>query len=164
LHFISLAVLLSVFGRMKKLIIILLIVSSALVAGKINIAVAANVSYAMDELKAEFKKSNPDTDVRVTFGGSGKLTAQIASGAPFGIFMSADMDFPNALYEQKAAVTKPVVYAQGTLAYLSVKPIDFSKGILVIADKSIKENCCCKSKNSTLWKSSCKGYAKRQGV
>jgi molybdate transport system substrate-binding protein len=156
LHFISLAVLLSVFGRMKKLIIILLIASSALVAGKINIAVAANVSYAMDELKAEFKKSNPDTDVRVTFGGSGKLTAQIASGAPFGIFMSADMDFPNALYEQKAAVTKPVVYAQGTLAYLSVKPIDFSKGILVIADKSIKKIAVANPKTAPYGKAAVK--------
>lgn len=124
---------------MKKLIITLLIAGSTLMAGTINVAVAANVSYAMEELKAEFKKSNPNTDVQVTLGSSGKLTAQITNGAPFGLFMSANMKFPEALYKEKMAITKPVVYAQGALAYLSAKPMDFSKGILVVADKSVSK-------------------------
>jgi molybdate transport system substrate-binding protein len=124
---------------MKKLILTLLILSSALIAGKINIAVAANVSYAIDELKAEFKKSNPNTDVQITLGSSGKLTAQIKNGAPFGLFMSANMKYPQALYEQKIAVTEPVIYAQGGLAYLSAKRVDFSKGISLLLNKSIKK-------------------------
>ncbi len=122
---------------MKKLIISLLIAGSALLAGTINIAVAANVSYAIDELKAEFKKSNPDTDVQVTLGSSGKLTAQIKNGAPYGLFMAANMKYPQALYSDKIAITKPLVYAQGELAYLSVNPIDFSKGIALVTDNSI---------------------------
>lgn len=124
---------------MKKLIITLLIASSSLLAGTINVAVAANVSYAIDELKAEFKKSNPDTKVQVTLGSSGKLTAQITNGAPYGVFMSANMKFPEALYEQKIAMAKPIVYAQGELAYLSSKPMDFSKGMSLVKDKSIKK-------------------------
>ncbi len=124
---------------MKKLIIIVLIASSALLAGTINIAVAANVSYAMDELIAEFKKSSPDTNVQVTLGSSGKLNAQIVNGAPYGLFMSANMRFPNALYELSVATTKPIVYAQGALAYLSAKPMDFSRGISIVLDKSIKK-------------------------
>lgn len=122
---------------MKKLIITLLITSSALLAGTINIAVAANVSYAMDELKAEFQKSNPDTKVLVTLGSSGKLNAQIVNGAPFGVFMSANMKFPQSLYDKKSAITEPVVYAQGEIAYLSVKPIDFTKGIALVTDPAI---------------------------
>ena len=121
---------------MKKTLIALLFAASAF-AGEINIAVAANVSYAIDELKAAFAKTHPDTKVQVTLGSSGKLTAQIKNGAPYGLFMAANMKFPEALYTDKIAVTKPVVYAQGALAYLSAKPTDFSKGIALVAEKNI---------------------------
>ena len=121
---------------MKKTLFTLLLAASAF-AGEINIAVAANVSYAMDELKVAFAKTHPDTKVLVTLGSSGKLTAQIKNGAPYGLFMAANMKFPEALYQDGIAVTKPVVYAQGALAYLSAKPTDFSKGIGLVAEKSV---------------------------
>lgn len=111
---------------MKKSILLSMFLTSALFAGSINIAVAANVSYAMDELKAEFKKENPQTDVKVTLGSSGKLTAQIKNGAPYTLFMAANMKYPQTLYDEKIATTKPIVYAQGALAYLSNKKRDFS--------------------------------------
>lgn len=124
---------------MKKLLYIFLLSSLSLFAGEINIAVAANVGYAVDELKAEFKKNNPDTKVLVTLGSSGKLTAQIKNGAPYGIFMSADMKYPEALYSEGLAITKPVIYAKGELAYLSSKKLDFSKGIELLKSKSISK-------------------------
>jgi len=122
---------------MKKFLLTLLFAASVLDAGEINIAVAANVSYAIDELKAEFAKTNPDTRVMVTLGSSGKLTAQIKNGAPYGLFMAANMAFPEVLYAEKIAVTEPVVYAEGALAYLSVKPHDFTEGIALLANDSI---------------------------
>jgi molybdate transport system substrate-binding protein len=124
---------------MKKVLLSLLFAAATLAAGEINIAVAANVSYAIDELKAEFAKVSPDTKVQVTLGSSGKLTAQIKNGAPYGLFMAANMKYPEALHADKIAVTKPVVYAQGALAYLSAKKTDFSKGIKLAADARIKK-------------------------
>lgn len=121
---------------MKKYLLSLLY-AAALSAGEINIAVAANVSYAIDELKTEFAKSHPDTRVQVTLGSSGKLTAQIKNGAPYGLFMAANMKYPQALYSEKIAVTEPVVYAQGALAYLSVKPQDFAQGIKLLTGENI---------------------------
>ena len=122
---------------MKKIVSALLLTAGMLAAGEINIAVAANVSYAIEELKAAFAQTNPDTKVQVTLGSSGKLTAQIKNGAPYGLFMAANMKYPEALYGDKIAVTEPVVYAQGALAYLSAKPTDFSAGISMMADKKI---------------------------
>ncbi|MCJ7765110.1 MAG: molybdate ABC transporter substrate-binding protein [Thiovulaceae bacterium] len=122
---------------MTKLLLPLLFAAATLAAGEINIAVAANVSYAIDELKAEFAKSNPDTKVQVILGSSGKLTAQIKNGAPYGLFMAANMKYPEALYAEKIAVTEPIVYAQGALAYLSIKPRDFSRGIALVRESSI---------------------------
>lgn len=108
-------------------------------AGTIKIAVAANVSYAINDLKKEFNKLHPNTKVRVTLGSSGKLTAQISHGAPYDLFMSANMKYPNTLYKNNIAITKPIIYAKGSLAYLSNKPKEFSKGIKLLEDKSIRK-------------------------
>ncbi|MCK5111122.1 MAG: molybdate ABC transporter substrate-binding protein [Arcobacteraceae bacterium] len=124
---------------LQKLLVGSLFVCSSLFAGTINIAVAANVSYAIDDLKKEFKKLYPDINVRVILGGSGKLTAQIKNGAPYQLFMSANMKYPNALYKDNIAITKPLVYAQGSLAYLSTKKQDFSKGIKLIKSSKIRK-------------------------
>jgi molybdate transport system substrate-binding protein len=53
--------------------------------------------------------------------------------------MSANMKYPKALFRDKIAITKPVVYAQGALALLSVKKQDFSKGIKILVDENIKK-------------------------
>jgi len=112
---------------------------SSLFGGTINIAVAANVSYAIDTINKEFNKLYSDTKVRVILGSSGKLTAQIKNGAPYQLFMSANMKYPDALFKDGSAITSPVVYALGSLAFLSVKKQDFEKGInLVLSDKISK--------------------------
>ena len=124
---------------LKKLLIVSLLIGTSLFAGTINIAVAANISYAMDNLKKEFKKLYPETKVRVTLGSSGKLTAQIKHGAPYQLFMSANMKYPKSLYTDKIAITKPIVYAQGGLAYISNKKRDFTKGINLVKNPNIKK-------------------------
>lgn len=122
---------------MKKIILALALLASSIFANTITVAVAANVSYAINELVAEFNKTNPDTKVQVTLGSSGKFTAQIESGAPFDVFMSADMKFPKSLFEKGLATTEPALYAQGSLAMLSSKQLDFSKGINLVTDPNI---------------------------
>ena len=124
---------------LKKLLINIVFLTNFVIAGNINISVASNVSYAIDDLKKEFNKQYPNTKVRVTLGGSGKLTAQIKNGAPYQLFMSANMKYPEALYKDKVAVTKPLIYAQGSLAILSSKKQDFTQGINLTKNKKIKK-------------------------
>ncbi len=124
---------------MIKTILILTLFCISLFAQKINIAVAANVSYAINDLIKQFNKSNPNTKVIVTLGSSGKLTAQIKNGAPYDIFMSANMKYPNSLFEDKIAITKPIVYAHGSLALLTGKNLDLSKELELLKDKKIKK-------------------------
>lgn len=112
---------------------------AGLSAGEITIAVAANVSYAIESLKKEFKVVHPETNVQVILGSSGKLTAQIKHAAPYDLFMSADMKYPEALYEEKMAVTKPVVYAQGALALLSVKECNCTVSMDLLQSADIKK-------------------------
>ena len=124
---------------LKGLLVYIFFMSCALSADILRVAVAANVSYAMDELKAEFEKSNPDIKVQVTLGSSGKLTAQIRNKAPYHIFMSANMRYPVSLYKAKIAKSKPRIYAKGSLALFSIKKRDFSDYIEVLKSKDIRK-------------------------
>lgn len=124
---------------MKKFLFLLFVLTSSLVASTINIAVAANVSYAIDDLIKEFNKQNPDTKVLVTLGSSGKLTAQIKNGAPYQLFMAANMKYPITLDNDGLSLTKPLIYAQGSLAILSSKKQDFSKGINIVSEENIEK-------------------------
>lgn len=124
---------------MKKLLILLALSVSIVNAETISVAVAANVSYAIEDLKKEFNKTHPETKVRVTLGSSGKLTAQIKHGAPYDLFMSANMKYPEALYKEKIAIAKPKVYALGSLAILSNKKRDLGDGIYILKSKEIEK-------------------------
>jgi len=122
-----------------KILLIMLLFSSLSIAGTIKIAVAANVSYAIDDLKKEFNKLYPDIKVQIILGSTGKLTAQIKNKAPYDILMGANMMYPETLYKEGFAVTRPLVYAQGSLALISVKKHDLSKGIETIKNGDIKK-------------------------
>lgn len=123
--------------KLKKIILSLGLLGCSLFAGNINIAVAANVSYALDELKSEFNKLHPEITVNSTLASTGKLTAQVKNGAPFQVFMGANMMYPETLDKEGYSLTKPVVYAQGSLAIVSTTKRDFSKGLELLKDGSI---------------------------
>lgn len=124
---------------LKKTLFLLALGASSLLAGTLNIAVAANVSYAMPVLIKAFNKEHPDTKIQTTLTSSGKLTAQIRNGAPYQIFMSANMKYPEALYTDKIAITKPIIYAQGALAMFTFKSYDLTKGIDIITAEDVKK-------------------------
>ncbi len=87
---------------------------------KITVAVAANMQYAIEAIKAEFKKTDK-TEIDVVLGASGKFTQQIMESAPFDIFISADTSFPQKLFDNNFAAEPPKVYAQGLLVLWSAK-------------------------------------------
>jgi molybdate transport system substrate-binding protein len=96
----------------------------------ITIASAANVQFAMQDLMLAFEK---ESGIRCTMviGSSGKLTAQIKKGAPFDIFVSADMRYPNELFKSGFANEEPRIYALGSLVLMSInKSIQPSLDIL----------------------------------
>jgi molybdate transport system substrate-binding protein len=90
-------------------------------AQKITIAVAANMRYTMEVLKAEFNKTDR-TQIQIVLGASGNLTRQIMQGAPFDIFISADTSFPKRLSDAGFTVAPPKIYATGLLVLWSAKP------------------------------------------
>jgi molybdate transport system substrate-binding protein len=65
---------------------------------------------------AEFRKVHPEHQLQVTYGSSGVLYSQIDNGAPFDLFLSADVKFPRQLIERgKAEKESLFLYAVGHL-------------------------------------------------
>ena len=96
----------------------------------LRIAAAANLSDVLPEIIAGYKmdKNLPAQEIEVSYASSGKLYAQITSGAPYDIFLSANQEFPAKLAKDKLdnansadeATHQPFTYTQGQLALYSV--------------------------------------------
>ena len=110
----------------------------SLAAQPVTVAVAANVSYAVNDLVQAYEKHYPNDNVRVILGSSGKLTAQIRHGAPYDLFLSADTAFPESLYDKGVGLAPPKVYAKGVLALFSRTPRDLSKGLETLLSPDIR--------------------------
>ncbi len=83
---------------------------------QITVAAAADLKFALDELLVAFCAHHPDVQVTATYGSSGSLFVQISNGAPFDLFLSADMAYPQKLIEQGLAVYESAFrYANGHL-------------------------------------------------
>lgn len=104
-----------------------------------TVAVAPNFLTTFNEIKNAFLQQNKDASITVVSAASGKLATQIISGAPFDIFISADMKFPAQVAEKGFAIKGPSVYAVGKLILFSAKGADLSKGIFSVTNAEIKK-------------------------
>jgi molybdate transport system substrate-binding protein len=91
-------------------------------AAEVHIAVAANFTAPMKIIAAQFARETGHTPV-VSFAATGKLYAQIKSGAPFDVFLSADDATPARLEKEGGAVPGTrFTYAIGRLVLWSAQP------------------------------------------
>lgn len=109
---------------------------TAVQAEPLTVAIAANLKYVFDDLAAEFKKET-GIETQSVLNASGKIATQVRNGAPFDVFMSADMDFPDGLYKDGYAITPTKPYAYGLLVLWTQKGVDLSKGVAGLADASV---------------------------
>jgi len=101
-----------------------LLISTLTFGQSIKVAAAANLQSVIKVLGEDFTKRT-GLIVEPIVGSSGNLSTQVMNGAPFDVFLSADMDFPQKLYSAGFAQKKPVVYALGSLIICSTKDIEF---------------------------------------
>ena len=105
---------------MKK-ILFLFFSSVYIFASTIYVASAANLTYVMPEIIKKFNSIYPNIKVNLILSSSGKLTAQILRGAPYDIFLSANMKYPFKIYKASLSKTKPKIYAKGSICIFSLK-------------------------------------------
>ncbi|MEM6846391.1 MAG: molybdate ABC transporter substrate-binding protein [Bacteroidota bacterium] len=86
----------------------------------LKIAVASNLSAPVERIKALYEEDFEST-LTLIVASSGKLTAQITNGAPYDLFMSADMKYPEKVYEAGLAQQKPTIFVLGTLHFWTIR-------------------------------------------
>ncbi|MGO8935352.1 MAG: molybdate ABC transporter substrate-binding protein [Terracidiphilus sp.] len=87
----------------------------------LRVAAAADLEPVLPPILLQFEK-NTGIHAEATFQSSATLTTQIQNGAPFDVFLSADLGFPKRLIDAgladaagSADSSTPITYARGTL-------------------------------------------------
>ncbi|MBN2614255.1 MAG: molybdate ABC transporter substrate-binding protein [Bacteroidales bacterium] len=103
---------------------------------QLTIATAANMQFAMKAIVHQFSRET-GVQCKVIISSSGKLTAQIKSGAPYDVFVSADMKYPETLYKAGFGFAPPKIYAYGKLVLWSLKK-QGALSLQELSDQNIK--------------------------
>jgi len=111
---------------MKRIVLVfsLLLFSVAVFGQNLRVAVAANLQGVIKVLVKDFKEKT-GIEVEPIIGSSGNLATQIKNGAPFDVFLSADITFPETLFNEGFSNKAPEVYAYGCLVIVSTQDIGF---------------------------------------
>jgi molybdate transport system substrate-binding protein len=111
-------------------------------AASINVAAASDLGFAVQEMAGAFEHETGN-QVHLTLGSSGNFYAQIVNGAPFDVFLSADMDYPKQLEAKGYAVPgSAFTYGLGALALWVPKQsaLKLDKlGMQALLDNSVKK-------------------------
>jgi molybdate transport system substrate-binding protein len=110
-------------------------------AARVRVAAASDLRFALDEIAAAFRRSRPDVAVDVTYGASGTFHAQIMQGAPFDLFLSADVEYPRDLVAKGRADGETLfTYAIGRIVLWAPagSPLDLTQGLEVLRDARVR--------------------------
>ena len=125
--------------RHKPLLPILLLMTALAAADEIRIAAAADLTYAIRDIAARFEKETGHK-VDVIIGSSGNFYMQIHNGAPFDLFFSADIQYPQKL-ESAGLAEKGSLYQYAIGRIVLWVPnhskLDISKGLSALLDPSV---------------------------
>jgi molybdate transport system substrate-binding protein len=111
-------------------------------AASLKVAAAADLKYALDDIIAAYRQQAPDTEVKVSYGSSGTFFAQLSNGAPFDLFLSADISYPRTLVEAGVGLEgSDFPYAIGRLVLWvpRTSKLDVERlGMKVLLDPSVR--------------------------
>jgi molybdate transport system substrate-binding protein len=110
----------------------------------LRIAAAADLEPVLPPILAQFQQA---TGIRAeaTFQASAVLTTQIQNGAPFDLFLSADLGYPKRLIDAGLAdaagtadSSTPIVYARGTLVLWTRKDSHLTPSLDLLRSPDLK--------------------------
>jgi molybdate transport system substrate-binding protein len=128
---------------MKKLLIVLvLFVAVSARAEDVHVAAASDLNFALKEIIQDFERTTGNKVV-LSLGSSGNFFAQIQNGAPFDVFLSADLNYPRELEKSGHAVAASTfVYGVGRIALWvpSRSSVNLEKqGMRALTDPSVRK-------------------------
>ena len=106
----------------------------------VAVAAASDLNFAFKELIVEYERTT-GRGVRLSLGSSGNFYSQIQNGAPFDLYFSADVRYPQKLEESGHAVSGTLYrYAVGRIVLWAPhgSPVDVRKGLEVLLDPAVR--------------------------
>lgn len=103
----------------------------------VRVAAAASLQYAFGDIIDGFSRDRPGVRVELSYGSSGGLYQQLANGAPFDLFLAADLSYPQRLVDDGVAAEADLFrYAEGRLVVWAGdgSPVDPGVGIEAVGD------------------------------
>src|SRR5262252_5982097 len=126
--------------RSAVLTILLVFLAAFAAAQPLRIAAASDLQAALPNIAAAFEKDTGHK-VAVTFGSSGNFFTQLQNGAPFDVFLSADIAYPRQLERdgqgEKGSLS---AYATGRIVLWTrnESAIDLTPGLVVLTDPAVR--------------------------
>ncbi|MGR2752911.1 molybdate ABC transporter substrate-binding protein [Agromyces arachidis] len=108
---------------------------------QVRIAAASDLKFALDEVVELVEAAHPEIEVTTTYGSSGTFLSQLLNGAPFDLYLSADLAYPQELVEQGLAAEEDLFpYAVGRLVVWSADAdlLDPDAGVAALADPQVR--------------------------
>jgi molybdate transport system substrate-binding protein len=95
----------------------------------VRIAAAADLQPVLPAILTQFEQAT-GIHAEATYQASAALTTQIQNGAPFDVFLSADLGYPRRLIDERLADSAGIVNSSGFSD--SSSPVIYAKGTLVL--------------------------------
>jgi molybdate transport system substrate-binding protein len=114
--------------------------ASRCLAQGLTVAAASDLQSALPAIASQFETATGQP-VRLTFGSSGNFFTQIQNGAPFDLFLSADIDYPRRLETSGSAERGSLYrYAVGRIVLWtrSDSGIDVTRGLSALTDGRVR--------------------------
>jgi molybdate transport system substrate-binding protein len=90
-------------------------------SGKITVFAAASLTDSFNEIKTEFVRRNPRTEIEFQFAGSPALRTQLEQGARADVFASADVPNMNMALQNGAVLDSAKVFVKNSLVIITPK-------------------------------------------
>jgi len=110
----------------------------------LRIAAAADLEPVLPPILAQFEQAT-GIHAEATYQASAMLTTQIQNGAPFDLFLSADLSYPKRLIDAGLAdaagtadSSTPIVYARGTLVLWTRKDSHLTPSLDLLRSPDLK--------------------------
>jgi len=115
--------------RLILSVLLILVLTGHAFAAEVLVAAASDLNFPIKEIIGQFEQKTGNM-VKLTLGSSGSFQAQIANGAPFDVYLSADVDYVRQL--ERSGLIEPgslYVYAVGRLVIWvpNASPIDVER-------------------------------------
>lgn len=123
---------------LTRIFVVFALLCGGVFAEKIEVLAAASLKFVLEDIKKEFLQTHTHDTIEISYISSGKAYAQIQNGSLAELFIAADTQYPQKLYQDKLAADTPKNYVRGKLVIFSANKNFNANTIEILKNPSIQ--------------------------